>query len=334
MNRNAQPDKAGADNTSASGADTTVHDSRSWAAPRDARTRLVGFLFGLAAYGIWGLFPLYWPLLEPAGPIEIVAHRSFWTLVFVSLLITVTRMWSRVRNAIVTPRTRWLLLGTSALITLNWTGYIWAVLTGKVLEASLGYFINPLVSVLLGVALLSEKLRTAQWVAVALGGAAVVVLTVAYGRPPWVALLLAGTFATYGLLRKFADVPTTVGLTVESLFLLPLSLGVIIAGALAGWGTFGEVPRATFLFMLAGVVTALPLLAFGAAAVRIPLSSLGLLQYLTPIMQFLLGVWVFGEQLTASGWIGFTLIWLALVIFSVDALRANRKALEEPAAAP
>ena len=334
MNHNAQPAGAGADETSTRGAAAQATASRSWATPRDARTKLVGFFYGLAAYGIWGLFPLYWPLLEPAGPVEIVAHRSFWTLVFVSILITATRMWSQVRNALVVPRTRWLLLGTSALITLNWTGYIWAVLTGKVLEASLGYFINPLVSVLLGVALLSEKLRTAQWVAVALGGAAVVVLTIAYGRPPWVALLLAGTFATYGLLRKFADVPTTVGLTVESLFLLPLSLGVIIAGAIAGWGTFGEVPRATALFMLAGVVTALPLLAFGAAAVRIPLSSLGLLQYLTPIMQFLLGVVVFGEQLSTSGWVGFTLIWLALVIFSADALRANRRALEDPAPAP
>lgn len=328
MNHKAQPAAAGANDA------TAPATSQSWATPRDARTRLVGFLYGLAAYGIWGLFPLYWPLLEPAGPVEIVAHRSLWTLVFVAILITVTRMWSKVRTALATPRTRWLLLGSAALITLNWTGYIWAVLTDKVLEASLGYFINPLVSVLLGVALLSERLRTAQWMAVALGGIAVVVLTVAYGRPPWVALLLAGTFATYGLLRKFADVPTTVGLTVESLMLLPLSLGVIIAGAIAGWGTFGEVPRATALFMLAGVVTALPLLAFGAAAVRIPLSSLGLLQYLTPIMQFLLGVWVFGEQLTPSGWIGFTLIWLALVIFSADALRANRRATPEPAAAP
>lgn len=253
-----------------------------------------------------------------------MAHRSLWTLVFVALLITVSRMWGAVRTAITTPRTRWLLAGSAALITLNWTGYIWAVLTDKVLEASLGYFINPLVSVLIGVVALSERLRRAQWLAVALGGIAVVVLTSAYGRPPWVALLLAGTFATYGLLRKLADVPTTVGLTVESTFLLPISATVVLLGLFDTAPGFGDSWGHSALFALSGVVTALPLLAFGAAAVRLPLSSLGLLQYLTPVMQFLLGYFVFREQLSVTGWVGFALIWLALVIFSSDVLRHNR----------
>jgi chloramphenicol-sensitive protein RarD len=269
------------------------------------------------------LFPLFWPLLEPAGAIEIVAHRSLWTLVFVALLISVTGAWKFVRIALSTPRTRWLLLASAVLITLNWTGYIWAVLSDKVLEASLGYFINPLVSVLIGVAL-SERLRRAQWVAVALGGVAVAVLTVAYGRPPWVALLLASTFALYGLIRKLADVPTTVGLTVESLFLLPVSATIVVLGLLDSTAGFGDSLGNSALFALSGVVTALPLLAFGAAATRLPLSSLGLLQYLTPIMQFLLGYLVFNEQLSLTGWVGFTLIWFALLIFTTDALRHNR----------
>lgn len=294
---------------------------------------MAGFGFGILAFGIWGLFPLYWPLLEPAGAIEIVAHRSLWTLVVVAVLVTVTRKWGAVRAAVTHPRTRWLLLGSAALITLNWTGYIWAVLTDKVLEASLGYFINPLVSVIIGVVALSEKLRRAQWFAVALGAVAVVVLTWAYGRPPWVALLLAGTFAVYGLLRKLADVPTTVGLTVESAFLLPISASVVLVGLVNDAPGFGDNWSISALFMFSGVVTALPLLAFGAAAIRLPLSSLGLLQYLTPVMQFLLGYFVFKEELSITGWVGFSLIWLALVIFSSDLVRHNagtRRTTREP----
>lgn len=241
-----------------------------------------------------------------------------------ALLISVTGAWKFVRTALSTPRTRWLLLASAILITLNWTGYIWAVLSDKVLEASLGYFINPLVSVLIGVVALSERLRRAQWVAVVLGGVAVAVLTVAYGRPPWVALLLASTFALYGLIRKLADVPTTVGLTVESLFLLPVSATIVVLGLLDSTAGFGDSLGRSALFALSGVVTALPLLAFGAAATRLPLSSLGLLQYLTPIMQFLLGYLVFNEQLSLTGWVGFTLIWFALLIFTTDALRHNR----------
>ncbi len=240
------------------------------------------------------------------------------------IVVTLMRGWPVVRRTFTTARTRWLLVGAAALVTLNWTAYIWAVNAGHVVEASLGYFINPLVSVLIGVVVLSERLRNAQWLAVALGAAAVLVLTFTNGRPPWIALVLACSFALYGLAKKLADVPAVPSLTVETTFMAPVALAVVLGWHLAGWGHFGDEPMQTALFAGAGVVTALPLLAFGAAAIRIPLSSLGLLQYLTPILQFILGVVVFDEVLTTAGWVGFMLIWLALVIFSLDAVRAQR----------
>lgn len=273
----------------------------------------------MLAYGIWGLFPLYWPLLAPADAVEIVAHRSLWSLVFLAVVVSLARGWRVVRTTFATPRTRWLLLAAAVLISLNWTAYIWAVNAGHVVEASLGYFINPLVSVLIGVLLLGERLRRAQWWAVVLGAAAVLVLTFANGRPPWIALVLATSFALYGLVKKLADVPAVPSLTVETTFMAPVALAILGVWHVLGWGHFGAEPLQSLLFAGAGVVTALPLLAFGAAAIRIPLSSLGLLQYLTPTLQFLLGVVVFHEVLTTAGWVGFALIWLALIIFSSDA---------------
>lgn len=253
-----------------------------------------------------------------------MAHRSLWSLVFLALVVTVVRAWPVVRSTLATPRTRWLLLAAAALVSINWTGYIWAVNTGHVVEASLGYFINPLVSVLIGVVALGERLRRAQWVAVGMGAVAVAVLTFAYGRPPWIALLLASSFALYGLAKKLADVPAVPSLTVETVFMAPFALGVLILWHVQGWGHFGDSVGQSLLFAGAGVVTALPLLAFGAAAIRIPLSSLGLLQYVTPILQFLLGVIVYDEVLSAVGWFGFVLIWWALLVFSADALRSAR----------
>lgn len=285
-----------------------------------------GLLFGLLAYGIWGLFPLYWPLLEPASPVEVVAHRSLWSLVFLAIVVTLTRGWPVVRTTFATPRTRWLLLAAAVLIAINWIGYIGAVMADHVVEAALGYFINPLVSVLVGVVVLSERLRGPQWVAVALGAVSVVVMTVSYGRPPWIALLLAGSFAVYGLCKKVANVPSVPSLTVETTFIAPVALGFLLWLQVTGAGHFGADPAQTALFIGAGVVTALPLLAFGAAAIRIPLSSLGLLQYLTPLLQFLLGIFLFGEHLNVTGWVGFALIWAALAVFSVDAFRHARHA--------
>jgi len=282
-------------------------------------------LFGLLAYGIWGLFPLYWPLLEPAGAVEIVAHRSLWSLVFLAGVVTLTRGWRVVGQTFANPRTRWLLLVAAVLVSLNWTGYIWAVNNAHVVEASLGYFINPLVSVVIGVLVLRERLRVVQWVAVGIAAVAVAVLTVDYGRPPWVALLLAGTFATYGLAKKIANVPAIPSLTVETAYLAPVALGILTWLAVSGTGLFSRDWSTSLLLAGSGVVTALPLLAFGAAAIRIPLSALGILQYITPVMQFLLGVLLFHEVLTGVAWFGFTMIWIALVIFSADAFRIAAK---------
>jgi chloramphenicol-sensitive protein RarD len=270
---------------------------------------------------MWGLFPLYWPLLAPAGAFEIVAHRSLWSLVFLAIVVTCTRSWPVVGRTYATPRQRWLLLAAALLVATNWCGYIWAVLNGHIVEASLGYFINPLVSVLIGVIALGERLRRAQWLAVALAAVAVLVLTFGYGHPPWLGLLLACSFALYGLVKKLADVPAVPSLTVETSFMAPVAVVFLLLLADSGRGHFLDSAKMTTLFVLAGVVTALPLLAFGAAAVRLPLTSIGLLQYLTPVVQFLLGVIVFSEQMSALSWVGFAVIWLALTVFSVDAFR-------------
>ncbi len=278
-------------------------------------------MFGLLAYGMWGLFPLYWPLLAPAGAFEIVAHRSLWSLVFLALLVTLTRSWRVVGRTYANPRQRWLLMAAALLVATNWCGYIWAVLNEHIVEASLGYFINPLVSVLIGVVALGEQLRRAQWLAVALAAVAVVVLTFGYGHPPWLGLLLACSFALYGLVKKLADVPAVPSLTVETSFMAPVALLFLLLLENSNGGHFLDSGLMTALFVSAGVVTALPLLAFGAAAVRLPLTSIGLLQYLTPVVQFLLGVIVFAEQMSALSWAGFVVIWLALTVFSVDAFR-------------
>lgn len=258
---------------------------------------------------------------------EIVAHRSLWSLVFLASVVTLTRGWAAVGRTFATPRTRWLLLVAAVLVSLNWTGYIWAVNNAHVVEASLGYFINPLVSVLIGVVVLRERLRPVQWVAVGIAGVAVAVLTFDYGRPPWIALLLALTFATYGLTKKFANVPAVPSLTVETAYLAPVALVFLSWLALSGQGLFSRDLGTSLLLAGSGVVTALPLLAFGAAAIRIPLSALGILQYITPVMQFLLGVLLFDEVLSGVAWFGFMMIWVALVIFSVDAFRIAAKSV-------
>ena len=287
-----------------------------------------GFAYGVAAYGLWGIFPLYWPLLEPAGALEILAHRVLWSLVTVVLVVLVLRRTDAVRAVLADRRSRWLLFGAAAVITLNWFGYIWGVNNGRVVETSLGYFINPLVTVLMGVLLLGERLRPRQWAAVGLAAVAVVVLTVDYGRPPWVALLLAFSFATYGLAKKKAGVDAVESLTVETLFIGPVAAAYIGWLAWQGTGDFGHhgVGHALML-TTAGVVTVVPLLCFGAAAIRVSMVTIGLLQYIAPVLQFLLGVWWYGEAMPASRWVGFVLVWIALVVFTVDAAHHRRRQL-------
>ena len=287
-----------------------------------------GFAYGVAAYGLWGIFPLYWPLLEPAGALEILAHRVLWSLVTVGIVVVVLRRTDAVRAVLADRRARLLLLGAAAVITVNWFGYIWGVNNGRVVETSLGYFINPLVTVLMGVLLLGERLRPRQWAAVGLAAVAVVVLTVDYGRPPWVALLLAFSFATYGLAKKKAGVDAVESLTVETLFIGPVAAAYIGWLAWQGTGDFGHhgVGHALML-TTAGVVTVVPLLCFGAAAIRVSMVTIGLLQYIAPVLQFLLGVWWYGEAMPASRWVGFVLVWIALVVFTVDAAHHRRRQL-------
>jgi len=286
-----------------------------------------GLLYGVAAYLCWGFFPLYWPLLDPASAYEVLAHRIVWTFVFCLGLLTITRKWGAFRDIVRQRRLMVPLAFASVVITLNWGGFIWGVTNGHVIETSLGYFINPLMTVLLGVFVLGENLRRLQWLAVVLGIVAVVVLTVDYGRPPWVALLLATSFATYGFLKKRANLGTVEALSVETTILTPFALAFLVLLGVQGTLTFGhEGPLNTTLLVGTGVVTAIPLLMFGAAATRLSLTTIGILQYLGPILQFIFGLTIFGETMGTARWIGFLIVWAALVIFTLDAMGTRRRA--------
>lgn len=287
---------------------------------------------GLAAYGLWGLMPLYFPLLAPTGPVEIIAHRVLWTLVLCLAGLLVTGGWRAWLAMLRSGATVGTLALAGVLVATNWTVYVWSVLSGHTVDAALGYYINPIVTVVLAVVVLRERLRPPQWVAVGLGLLAVVVLTIGVGRLPWVALVLAGTFGLYGFLknRLGARVTPLAGLAVETATLAPVALVWLLAvehgGTFGGYGTWHALGLAG-----AGVVTAVPLLLFAGAARRLPLSVVGLLQYLTPTLQFAIGVVVFGEPMPAVRWAGFGLVWLALVVLTVDGLRAARPLRRQPA---
>ncbi|CAN5551749.1 EamA family transporter RarD [soil metagenome] len=279
-------------------------------------------ILGLAAWTMWGFFPLYWPLLEPAGAVEILAHRIFWSMIVMLGVVLVLRRRAALRATLADRRTRLLLALASVLITVNWGTYIYGVNSHHVVETSLGYFINPLVSVLLGVVVLGERLRRLQWAALALAGIAVLALTVEYGRPPWISLVLAFSFGSYGLVKKKANAGAVESLVVETLVVSPVALGYIVFLMATGASTFVDNGAGHVLLIAGtGVITVIPLLCFGGAATRIPLSTLGLMQYVTPTVQFLLGIFFFHEPMPAMRWVGFSLIWLALVLFTVSTLR-------------
>jgi chloramphenicol-sensitive protein RarD len=283
-----------------------------------------GLLYGVTAYLLWGLFPLYFPLLEPAGAVEILAHRVAWSVATMLLIVVLSRRLPQFRALFRRHRARNLLTLAAVVIAVNWGTYIWGVNNHRVVETSLGYFINPLVTVLMGVVILRERLRAWQWVALAIAFVAVLGLTVEYGHPPWVALTLAFSFGTYGLAKKQAGVEAVESLTFETLVLVPVALGYLIW--LGGSGSFvGHGVGHSLLLASTGIVTAVPLLCFGAAAIRVPMTTLGLLQYLAPIVQFLLGVTVLDEHMSAVRWIGFGLVWVALVIFTLEATRHHRR---------
>ncbi|MFE2144299.1 EamA family transporter RarD [Streptomyces sp. NPDC059456] len=291
-----------------------------------------GLLYGFGAYGMWGLVPLFWPLLKPAGAIEILAHRMVWSLGVVGILLLAMRRWGWIRELLRQPRKLGLTALAASVISVNWGLYIWAVNNGAVVEASLGYFINPLVTIAIGVLVLGERLRRAQWAAVGIGVAAVLVLAIGYGRPPWISLVLAFTFAAYGLIKKKLNMGGVESLAAETALLFLPALGYLL------WlGTQGRLSFASeglghsALLASTGLVTAIPLVCFGAAAIRVPLSTLGLLQYLAPVFQFALGVVYFHEAMPPERWAGFSLVWAALALLTWDALRTARKTRAEAA---
>ena len=286
-----------------------------------------GLLYGLGAYLIWGFLPLYFKLLTEVPPSEIVGHRIIWSVLFLAALATLWRRWSAIRAAVTTGRVLFTLTVTAFLIGVNWLVYIWAVINGHVLAGSLGYYLNPLVNVLLGVALLKERLTRAQIAAVALAAGGVAVLASGAGNDLWISLTLAFSFGLYGFLRKVAPVDSLEGLSIETVILAPLALGWVIWLNRIGEGGFGQFGTGTdALLILGGAVTAIPLLLFTAAAKRLPYSTLGFLQYIAPSLQFLLAVLAFGEALTRTHIICFGAIWGALAIFTFEGLRQGRAA--------
>lgn len=302
------------------------------------RSHASGVAFSVSAYVIWGLLPLYFIALLPMGPWELVAWRVLLSLVFCALILTVTRGWGTLLAIVRQPKLLALTALAGLLIYVNWQVFVLATLTGHVVETSLGYFINPIATVLLGVFVLHEKIRRMQWVAIGIAAVAVIVIIVAYGSFPWIALSLTASFGFYGLVKKKIGpaVDATSGLTLESLWLAPIAVGQLIwvwqtgglvIGAVSGWHTA--------LVLFAGVATAVPLLLFAAGTRRIDLSLVGMIQFITPVMQFLMGWLLLGEPMPAERWAGFVIVWIAIAVFLLDtilATRRNRRArLAEPA---
>ena len=284
----------------------------------------LGLLFGISAYSLWGLFPLYWPLLEPANPLEIVSHRAVWTLVFCIIVLFATKALKETLVTLKRPKVAAKLFATSLLISINWLIYIWATNNGHVVEASLGYYINPLITIGFGVFLLKEKLRPLQWVSVSVATVGVLVLTIAYGRLPWIALGLALSWGSYGLIKKQLGLGALEGLAIETFISAFFYLAYLVFLGNQGTGQFGNSWGLTLLLMSAGAVTAIPLLLFNGAANRLPFTTIGLLQYITPTLQFSCGVWVYQEEMPLSRWIGFFIIWVALIALAADLIRSNR----------
>lgn len=296
-----------------------------------------GMLYAVGAYGLWGILPAYFLLLAPAGPIEIVGWRVLFSLVFCALLLTLVRGWGAFRAIASQPRLVLIMGAAGALIYVNWQIFVFAAISDQVLETSLGYFINPLFTVILGVVFLRERLRVAQWVAVSFGAIAVLVLALNYGSFPWIALSLALTFGLYGLIKKQAGarVDALSGLTIETMWLTPVAvIALVVVSATGGLTIASEGTDHLFLLLSAGVVTAVPLLLFAAGARRLPLVTLGIVQYLTPVLQFMYGAFVRHEAMPPERWVGFGLVWIALIVLTIDMLnqgRASRRASPEPA---
>ena len=286
--------------------------------------RSLGLIFGLSAYILWGAFPLYWPLLKPASAYEIVAHRAVWTLVFCLIVLGFHKKLRHTIAQLKKPKILFGLLATSILISINWIVYIWATNAGHVVEASLGYYINPLVIIAFGVLLLKEKMRAGQWVAVGIATVGVAVLTVDYGRLPWIAIALALSWGSYGVIKKVLGLGALEGLTIETMLsFVPYATFLFILQN-NGTGQFGHHLGLSLLLLSAGAITAIPLLLFNGSTTRLPYTVIGLLQYITPTIQFSIGVWVRHEAMPTARWVGFVIIWCALVALTIDLVRSSR----------
>lgn len=285
-----------------------------------------GYLYAFAAYFLWGLFPLYWKQLKSIPATQLIGHRIVWSFVLLVLVFAVRRQLNRLRELVRDRQVVRTYALAGALLALNWLTYVWAVNAGFVAESSLGYFINPLFSVLLGMLVLKERLRPWQWVAVSLAAIGVISLTLTYGRLPWIALTLTATFGLYGLVTKIAPLEALDGLTLETGIIFLPALAYLIWVERQGTGAFLHTDLTANLLMIGtGAVTAIPLWFFGTAARRVPLSVIGIMQYLAPTLQFLIGVLVYHESFGGTDLIGYGLVWLAVVIFMSDSLHASRK---------
>ena len=289
-----------------------------------AKVRSLGLLFGVSAYTLWGLFPIYWPLLKPANPLEIVSHRAVWTLVFCFIILALTKTLKSTLSILKRPKiVAGLFLG-SILISINWIIYIYAANNEHVVEASLGYYINPIVVIATGVIVLKEKMRPLQWLAVGIATLGVAVLTIDYGRLPWIALGLALSWGSYGLVKKQLGLGALEGLSIETLLSSGFYLAFLIWLGNSGEGHFTYSLTLTLLLIGGGAVTAIPLLLFNGSTNRLPLTLIGLLQYITPTIQFCIGVWYFHEDMPTARWIGFLVIWVALISLAIDLVKSSK----------
>ena len=285
-----------------------------------------GVFYAIGAYALWGFFPVYWKLIHDVPALEIIGHRMVWSFVFVVIVVTLSKKWQGIKTSLTDKRTLLTFLMTAGLLFVNWLVYVWAVNAGFIVETSLGYFINPLVNVVLGVIFFREKLRLWQWIPVGIAFSGVLYLTISYGTLPWIGLTLAFSFGLYGLLKKTARANSLQGFTLETGFMFLPALTYLLILEFSGRGAFGHgTPTETILLAFSGVATGLPLLLFGAAAQKIRLSELGFLQYIAPTLQFLIGVLVYGESFSPDRMIGFGLIWVALAIYTADSVLARQR---------
>jgi chloramphenicol-sensitive protein RarD len=288
-----------------------------------------GIWNGLAAYAMWGFFPIYWKLLHEVPALQVIGHRIGWSFILLIAVILFTGRWKDFRSAAVVPKVIGIYAVAGVLLSVNWLVYVWGVNSGFIVETSLGYFINPLISVLLGVLFLRERLRAMQWVAVGLAAAGVIYLTITYGSPPWIALSLAFSFGIYGLVKKLAPLGSLYGLVLETALVFPIALIYLGFVQATGTGAFLHQGALTDLLLIGtGAVTSIPLLMFASAARQIPLTMIGVLQYIAPTLQFLIGVFLYHEPFDQSHLIGFSLVWLALIIFWVENYLGHRVLVE------